>query len=369
MTKILVIEDEMDLRENLLDLLEAEGFDVVSAANGQVGVHLAQEQLPDLIICDVMMPELDGHGVLTALRQNTATAFIPFIFLTAKGTGEDFRTGLRLGADDYLTKPYKQVELIEAVKTRLAKQTAIHTFQQATVQQMQQKIEELQQSNLLKDDFLSIASHELRGPMTNIKLAIQVLQNLSRDDRQKRYLDLLQAECSREISLLNDLLDLQSLEAANNLPKPELIDLQEWLPLVIKPFEIRAEERQQKLKVEIGSDLSWFSTDPSDLRRIMNELLNNACKYTAPNGEINFKVQGHDRLQIVVGNAAEIPADDLAHLFERFYRVSSLDRWQQGGTGLGLTLVKKLIERSSGSIYVTSSQGWTEFIVHLPPLQ
>jgi two-component system, sensor histidine kinase and response regulator len=369
MAKILVIEDEIDLRENLLDLLEAEGFNAIGAANGYIGVRLAQELNPDLIICDVMMPELDGHGVLTALRQNTATAFIPFIFLTAKGTGEDFRTGLRLGADDYLTKPYKQAELIEAVQTRLAKQAAIQSFQQATVQQMQQKIEELQQSNLLKDDFLSIASHELRGPMTNIKLAIQVLQNMSRDERQQRYLNLLQAECSREIALLNDLLDLQSLEAANNSPKPELTDLQESLPLIIKPFEVRTVERQQQLKVEIGSDLSWFSTDPSDLRRIMNELLNNACKYTAPGGEIHIKIQGHDRLQIIVGNAAEIPADDLAHLFERFYRVSSLDRWQQGGTGLGLALVKKLVERLSGSINVRSSQGWTEFTVHLPPLE
>lgn len=365
MTTILVIEDEIDLRENLLDLLDAEGFAAIGAENGRVGVQRAQALNPDLILCDVLMPELDGHGVLTALRQSPATALIPFIFLTAKGTPDDFRRGLRLGADDYITKPYQQAELIETVRTRLAKQTAIQNCQQNTVNQLEQRIQELQQANVLKDDFLSIASHELRGPMTNIKLAIQILQKMPRDDQQQRYLDLLQAECSREISLLNDLLDLQRLEVDVSLPNLELLDLQDWLFSVVKPFEIRAQERQQHLEVTIDPSLAMFSTDPTDLRRILNELLNNACKYTAPGSKICLDIQGQNNLRIEVSNMAEIPPQDLPHLFERFYRSPSTDRWQQGGTGLGLALVKKLVERLSGTIEVTSSNGWTRFTVRL----
>jgi two-component system, sensor histidine kinase and response regulator len=368
MAKILVIEDEIDLRENLLDLLEAEGFEAIGAENGRVGVQCAQALNPDLILCDVLMPELDGHGVLTALRQSPATALTPFIFLTAKGTPDDFRTGLRLGADDYITKPYQQAELIEAVRTRLAKQAAIRSCQQTAVNQLEQRIQELQQSNLIKDDFLSVASHELRGPMTNIKLAIQILQKMPRDDRQQRYLDLLQAECSREISLLNDLLDLQRLEVDVSLPSLELIDLQDWLAAIIAPFEIRAQERQQQLQVTVDPDLGSFLTEPTDLRRILNELLNNACKYTAPGGKICFDIRGKTTLHIVVSNMAEIPQADLPHLFERFYRSSSTDRWQQGGTGLGLALVKKLLERLSGTIDVSSRNGWTQFTVRLPSL-
>lgn len=125
MTKILVIEDEELVRENILDLLEAEDFDTIAAANGKIGLNLALSESPDLILCDMMMPELDGYGVLTTLRQEPATATIPFIFLTAKSAKADFRQGMDMGADDYLTKPFTRAELLSAIVNRLEKQAAL----------------------------------------------------------------------------------------------------------------------------------------------------------------------------------------------------------------------------------------------------
>jgi EAL domain-containing protein (putative c-di-GMP-specific phosphodiesterase class I)/CheY-like chemotaxis protein len=124
MTKILVIEDEESVRENILDLLEAEDFDTIAAANGRLGLQLALSELPDLILCDLMLPELDGYGILTALREQPVTATIPFIFLTARSARADFRLGMNLGADDYLTKPFTRTELLSAIASRLAKQLA-----------------------------------------------------------------------------------------------------------------------------------------------------------------------------------------------------------------------------------------------------
>lgn len=121
MTKILVIEDEELLRVNTVLMLEFEDFHAISAKNGLMGVQLAQEQIPDLILCDVMMPELDGYGVLVALRQNPATAEIPFIFTTAKVSNADLRQGMELGADDFLTKPFTADELLAAIATCLKK--------------------------------------------------------------------------------------------------------------------------------------------------------------------------------------------------------------------------------------------------------
>lgn len=129
MTKrILVIEDEESVRANLVDLLELENFEAIAAENGLLGVQLAHEHLPDLILCDVSMPELDGFAVLEQLRQNPKTAAIPLIFLTARSTAADFRHGMRLGADDYLSKPFSQAELLEAIATRLTKHAAIAKF-------------------------------------------------------------------------------------------------------------------------------------------------------------------------------------------------------------------------------------------------
>ena len=125
MKKILLIEDEEHVRENILELLEAAGFEVIEAKNGYIGIDLAKAREPDLILCDVMMPEIDGFGVLTALRQDSVMASIPFIFLTAKATKTDFRQGMEMGADDYITKPFTRAELLGAIASRLKKQAAV----------------------------------------------------------------------------------------------------------------------------------------------------------------------------------------------------------------------------------------------------
>ena len=124
MSKILVIEDQPQMRKNLATILEMEGFKVICAENGRSGLELARTEKPDLVICDVMMPGLDGYGVLKALHDDTGTATLPFIFLTARSDKSDLRSGMNLGADDYLTKPVSRVELLAAVKVRLSRRQA-----------------------------------------------------------------------------------------------------------------------------------------------------------------------------------------------------------------------------------------------------
>lgn len=121
MKKILLIEDNKDVRENTAEILTLAKYDVITAVNGKEGVELAQKEKPDLIICDIMMPVLDGHGTLHMLSKNEETASIPFIFLTAKAERSDFRKGMEMGADDYLTKPFDDVELMNAIESRLKK--------------------------------------------------------------------------------------------------------------------------------------------------------------------------------------------------------------------------------------------------------
>ena len=126
--KILVIEDDAITRNIFLDGLEAEGFYTIGAENGRVGILKAQENLPDLVICDIMMPDMNGFGVLAALRQDPVTAITPFIFLTGSNTKADIRKGMDLGADDYVTKPATVEELLRAITTRLEKQTKVMQY-------------------------------------------------------------------------------------------------------------------------------------------------------------------------------------------------------------------------------------------------
>jgi CRP-like cAMP-binding protein/CheY-like chemotaxis protein len=135
-TRILVIEDNDDIRESVVEILGLANYNVLEADNGKAGIELAAKHLPDLILCDIMMPELDGYGVLYLLNKNPQTAATPFIFLTAKADRIDIRKGMEMGADDYLTKPFDDVELLNAIESRLVKRTRQETFYSKSLEQI-----------------------------------------------------------------------------------------------------------------------------------------------------------------------------------------------------------------------------------------
>jgi len=137
MKKILVIEDNLEVRENLCEILELDSYEVISAENGKIGVEKAISELPDLILCDVMMPELDGYGVLKILNKNPKVNHIPFIYLTAKAEKDDLRKGMGLGAEDYITKPFDDVQLLEAIEIRLEKAERINKSYNASNDDLQ----------------------------------------------------------------------------------------------------------------------------------------------------------------------------------------------------------------------------------------
>ncbi|MCO5934205.1 response regulator [Mucilaginibacter sp. RB4R14] len=126
--QVLIIEDNTDIRENIVEILELADFNVLQASNGKAGVDLAIKNKPDIILCDIMMPDLDGYGVLYMLNKKPETATIPFIFLTAKAERVDLRKGMEMGADDYLTKPFDDIELLNAIETRLKKKVVQESF-------------------------------------------------------------------------------------------------------------------------------------------------------------------------------------------------------------------------------------------------
>ncbi|MCR5862780.1 response regulator [Flavobacterium sp. J372] len=140
MTKVLLIEDNKDIRENVLEILELSGYEAFSASNGLLGVEEALKHVPDIILCDIMMPELDGYGVLEALGNYEQTSAIPFIFLTAKAERPDIRKGMELGADDYLTKPFDDTDLLNAIESRLKKRGIHQVFYGKSAQQLEEVI-------------------------------------------------------------------------------------------------------------------------------------------------------------------------------------------------------------------------------------
>lgn len=285
--------------------------------------------------------------------------------------------------DLWLINPEDRVlnELEIRLVQQVANQCAIAIRQARLYQAAQTQVKELEKLNLLKDDFLSTVSHELRTPLANMRLAIQMLEHTlgTRPEsshytpKAVAYLQILHDECEREISLINDLLDLQRFESSQPCATADTIVLDDWLPTLVTPFQERAIARQQTLRIDIQSALPAIVSDPDSLKRILAELLNNACKYTPPRGSITLTVEAnraalHDpTICFQIRNSGiEIPSQEMQRIFDKFYRVPSGDPWKQGGTGLGLALVKRLVTHLRGTIGVESAAGQTCFTVCIP---
>jgi GAF domain-containing protein/PAS domain-containing protein/two-component sensor histidine kinase len=292
-----------------------------------------------------------------------------------------------------------EVRLVQQVAT----QCAIAIRQARLYQASQAQIEELERLNRLKDDFLSTVSHELRTPIAGIKMSIQLLEiHLNRlgilSDRSNpitRYFQILQDECQRESNLINNLLDLSHLDAEVDPLLPSEVHLDLWVPHVAEAFIEKTRDNQQQLSIDVADNLPPLVIDSSYLERILTELLTNACKYTPAGDRISVEARLWSRqrgqeqrgpsfpelnvsqrpsipilFQICVTNTGvEIPEAERDRIFDRFYRIPSNDPWRHGGTGLGLALVKRLVERLGGAIALESRDGETCFVVTLPSLE
>ena len=211
--------------------------------------------------------------------------------------------------------------------------------------------------------------------MSNMKMAIrmlditiqQIFQIKVEEDsilqRIDHYLVILRKECEREIQLINDLLDLQRLEAQPQPLQCETIALKEWVLPRLQLFEDRVKSREQSLILDFPDNLPPLTIEEDTLDRVLSELVNNACKYTPPGGEIRViaRMKG-EQLQLKVKNSGvEIPPEEQDKIFQKFYRIPSNDPWKQGGTGLGLALVKRMMEHLGGTIEVSSAHQQTCF--------
>jgi PAS domain S-box-containing protein len=235
---------------------------------------------------------------------------------------------------------------------------------------------ELEKLERLKNEFLKTLSHELRTPITSIRLAAETLGGLleqrgilvDKDDSIQEILEILDGQCQRQGQLIEDLLTLTYLEAETVSKAIEEVDLISWLSLLGKSFGKMALERQQEFQLELNEDLPSIRTDSATLDRVLRELLTNACKYTPHGGAIAlvaYPVAAGISIE-VRNREAEIPPSELSRIFDPFYRIPKNDPWRYGGTGLGLALVRKLLDRLSASIEVSSGDRLTVFKLTLP---
>ncbi|HZY43389.1 MAG TPA: response regulator [Anaerolineae bacterium] len=364
MTTILVIDDDASIRNNLLDMLETEGFKAAGAENGLKGVHLAQASPPDLVICDIMMPELDGYGVLQALRTDGRTAMLPFIFLTAKAERADLRFGMEQGADDYLTKPFTRNEVMSAITARLQRAQKVREQTHAKYNQLKQQI-----STLL--------AHELRTPLIPIMgytdLALDNISALSPEE-MLGFLGRIEQGSVRLTRLVENLLMLVQIDTGQILGDFAATvkvcrNLGEVITLAVESYRLSALIQGVSLGVKVDADLPAVRLSQPLFATTFGHLIDNGIKFSKNRlGAVTISVhRAGDGVDIaLVDHGVGIPADEIPHLFERLQQIDRATHEQQG-SGTGLAIVQELIKLHGGTIRVESVLGsGSTFTIHLP---
>jgi two-component system, sensor histidine kinase and response regulator len=350
MTKLLLIEDEAILRGEVAEWLTFEGYDVISAEDGVMGVEYAIRDLPDLIISDITMPRLDGFGVLLNLRSHRETAMIPLIFLTALADKSAMREGMGLGADDYLTKPFTLKELLDAVATRLERQAAINKH-------IENKLDDF------GDGLIYMLPHELRTPLGVIMGYADMILTSGSNQEMSDVLDMV-GHVSTAGQRLYHLIENFLLRAQIDLMKPvaERLELIRHM-FTAQPSEVIAAQarqeaeqykRLQDLTLDLG-DVAAVRISEGSLKKIVEELVDNAFKFSSAGTPVRVSAtMSADEYVLCIGDMGRgMTPTQIAEIGAYVQFERSL--YEQQGVGLGLSLTKGLAELHGGTLKLEST--------------
>jgi signal transduction histidine kinase len=356
MKKILVIDDTDFIREDIATTLQFEGYETMTAEDGLAGIEKAKTERPDLILCDVSMPRLDGFGALEQIRKTDGIRTVPFIFLTAKAEKADMRKGMELGANDYLTKPFTTDELINAVTAQFAK-----------VKDIDDRISNI--VGLIGSSISYALPHEFRTPLTGIISSTDMIDMVANDAKNGRGVDYTELESiAHDIRISaerlrhlteNFLIFTQLQNIASKAADVALLRKQMTeggiLGMVEDIFNMQATDLERTSDLKIAVEDSEILMDSKDVYKIIQEVASNALKFSKPGSPITVsgRVDGATYRLIVNDKGCGIKEADIPNLGVPFGQFGRLDNEQQGA-GLGMAIVKKLLEIYNGTVTVQS---------------
>ncbi len=358
---ILIVDDNLTNLQVLFRTLRDEGYHVVPA-QGAASAFIRLEHLtPDLILLDIMMPEVDGFECYRRLREHADTVETPVIFISALNDDEAITRAFHLGAVDYVTKPFRSEEILARVRRQMAL-TRMH-------RQLTHSMERAEAANRAKSAFLANMSHELRTPLNAILGFAQVMErDASLPDHQRHRAQMIQRGGEYLLALINDVLDLSKIEAGRFDVLPRDWEVWGFFEHLHHAFQLRAEARGLELILRRTERVPKnLHCDNIRLRQILNNLLGNAIKFTDKGG-VTLSVDWRSgRLRVeVVDTGVGMTAAELAQAFDPFTQVGQDDRKQEG-TGLGLAITQRLVEAMGGEMEVESELGQgSRFIVDIP---
>ena len=351
---ILIVDDEPALLMGLAATIRRHGYNVVTATDGRDGLQKAREALPDLILSDVMMPPPNGFELRKMMSLDSDLASIPFIFLTARSNVEDRISGIREGADDYITKPFVTEELlarIEAVFRRVETEQARGREQMKALAQADM--------NKLRHEILQNFHHELRTPLSNILMPLELAANnkFSDPEEQSKFINIALSNADRLESLVTDLIILSNIDHGNlnTIRQPIDVDMH-----ILAPVRKRL-QRYKSRDLEFVTDISEQGSITAPRREFTHalvHLMDNAFKFSFEKGRVSLTIQpgSNGGAKILVrDDGPGIPPELREKVFEQFYQASQGDRREYEGLGVGLTIAQSVFRSLKGDVQILTS--------------
>jgi signal transduction histidine kinase len=382
--RILIVDDVPDNRAILLRRFQRRGFEIAEADSGHGALEAIDQQSFDVVLLDVMMPDMNGLEVLRRIRERHSQVDLPVIMVTGKTDSEDIVEALTAGANDYITKPVDfavamarvsaqvgrrqaeaQVRLAnealsranEDLERRIAERTVelVETNAQLTV-----AMEEAQAANKAKDEFLVIVSHELRTPLNGMVAMGQMLAKTELDTRQQRMAGIINTSAGQLTGVVTDLLDTLDLSAGAMVLSPTAVDLAALAEAAAAPAAERAAEKGLAFRIELAATARCMvQADPHRLRQVIGKLLDNAVKFTEA-GEVVLSIACNDRGGVVVevrDTGVGFDEATAKRLFRAFEQADGSLTRRFGGVGLGLAICRGLVELMGGTITAKGRPG------------
>ncbi len=351
---ILIVDDNPNNIQVIATIMSETGYELGIAMSATEAYKFLEENIPELILLDVDMPEIDGFEACSTLKKSSRYKDIPIIFLTVKDEKDDIVKAFDLGAVDYVTKPFNRKELVSRVKT--------HISLKKTKDELKKKNLELERTLEMKDEFLSLISHEFRTPLNVISSAIQAMNYIccnELSDKAKKYLRMIRQNTFRQLRLVNNLLDITRVNAGRIKINKKNTDIVFLTKSIIESIYTYVALKSIDLTFVPLIEKKIIGIDDEKYERILLNLLSNAIKFTSEGKPIIVTLSSiNDKICVEVkDNGIGIPKDKVDIIFERFGQVDSSLSRQAEGAGIGLSLVKKFVEALGGSISVKSKLG------------
>lgn len=353
-SKILIVDDEFANIYYLNKVLSGEGYQIIKANNGFEALEKSKSENPDVLLLDIMMPEMTGIEVLEKLKSDPETQDVPVIMVTAKTDSADVENALKKGASEYIRKPIDEVELLARLRTVLS----IRKYHL-----------QLQKSLAAKEDFLKIVSHDLRTPFTTISGFAKMLKedeeiNKYYTEEHREFLDFIYSSAIFLVEYFNKLLNWAKLgEEKISLNKTE-IDIKDIVEPSIIMFKSKIDQKNLLLNLKIP-DTMKINADQVYLSQVTNNLIGNAIKFTPANGNISIEAKienGRNKL-IISDTGVGIPQDKITDILNNKVIKSTKGTNGEKGTGLGLKICKKILDSHSFEMSIESTESGTSFCI------